>query len=156
MDDWLDPNVLDAVGGDLAATYRLFSYYRAFIPTRTACTNCGGVDADGEPYDITCQYCDGGYVITWVVQEVRGRIADVALVTQIFVSVTPGITVGDKVLVLPEHDAAVLQEVLDNNEAYLEVEGSNWRPLSVQPSLISEQQEWVAHLVKHSPEVLYG
>lgn len=156
MSELLSPNTRDLVQGNQYDTYAIFSYFRAFLPARATCDHCGGVNTYGEPLDITCQYCDGGYTIAWMIQELRGRVSDIALVTQIFVSITPGIEVGDKLLVVSEYDAPVLQAVQANNQAYLEIDDEYWRPRSVQPSQFGQLGEWVAALKKVIPEVLYG
>lgn len=151
--DFLPGGVRSIIEGDLDQSYALFERMQTYIPTRTVCTHCGGVDANGEPLDITCAFCDDGYTRTWVVQELEGRIADIALVTQIFVSITPGIKVGDKLLIVNEADADVLKAVRDDDEAYIAADGDYWRPESVQPSQMGRLPEFVAHLVKHTPEV---
>lgn len=156
MSDLLSPNIRALVKGDQFATYAIFSYVRAFLPARAICDHCGGVNTYGEPYDITCQYCDGGYTIAWIIQELRGRVSDIALVTQLFVSITPGIEVGDKLLIVSEHDTPVLQEVQANDQAYLEIDGKYWRPRSVQPSQFGQLGEWLATLRKVTPEVTYA
>ena len=155
MSDLLAPNVRNMVMGDQFATYAIFSYFQAFSPVRAACDHCGGVNAYGEPFDITCQYCDGGYTIAWMIQELRGRISDIALVTQLFVSITPGIEVGDKLLIVSEHDAPVLQAVQANERAYLKIDNRHWRPRSVQASQFGQLGEWVAALRKVTPEITY-
>lgn len=153
--DFLSGGVRSIIEGDLDQSYSLFGLMQTYIPTRTACTQPGcGIDAAGEPLDVTCAVCDGlGYTLTWVVQELDGRVADIALVTQIFVSITPGIKVGDKLLIVNEADAAVLQAVRDDDWAYIVTDGDYWRPESVQPSQMGRLPEYVAHLVKHTPEV---
>lgn len=156
MSDLLGPNIRDLVKADQFATYAIFNYFRAFVPARAVCDHCGGVNTYGEPFDITCQYCDGGYTIAWVTQELRGRVSDIALVTQLFVSITPGIEVGDKLLIVSEHDAPLLQQVQANDQAYLEIDDNYWRPRSVQPSQFGQLGEWVATLRKVTPEVIYG
>lgn len=156
MSEWLPAEVKAQLRADLAQSYGLFALCTAYIPTFTECEECGGVDDDGEPFDITCEYCDRGYVVAWSVYELQGRISDIAHVTQIFVSITPGIEVGDKLLTVMESDAPTLALVQDVNEAYLEVDGLYWRPKAVQPSQFGKQWEYMAHLVKCTPEVLYA
>jgi len=153
---YLSGDVLSIIEEDFAGTYELFDRTITYIPTRTVCTHCGGVDSIGEPIDTTCQYCDDGYTWAWTIQELDARVEDIALVSQIFVSITPGIQVGDKLLVMSEADSDLVKAVLDNVDAYLEAGGSRWRPKSVQPSQVGRSKEWVAHLIKFSPEVAYG
>lgn len=150
---FLPGEVRTLIEGDLAQTYALFDRVQTYIPTRTACTVCGGVDSSGQPVDITCASCVGGYTRTWVVQELDCRIADIALVSQIFASITPGVQVGDKMLAVDESDADVLQAVWNDDEAYIGASGEYWRPMSVQPSQMGLHPEWIAHLVKHTPAV---
>jgi len=150
--DFLSGGVRNIIEGDLAQSYALFERVRTYIPTKTPCIVCGGVDAAGEPLDITCAVCTMGYTRTWIVQELDCRIADIALVTQIFVSITPGIKVGDKILMANESDVDVLKAVRDDDDAYIEADSDYWRPMSVQPSQLGRHPEWVVHLVKHTPE----
>jgi hypothetical protein len=137
----------------LAQSYGLFDHVQTYMPTRTACVACGGVDSSGQPIDITCAVCEKGYTRTWVVQELACRLADVALVTQIFVSITPGVKVGDKILTIDESDANTLIAVRDEDEAYIGADSDYWRPMSVQPARMGRHPEWVVHLVKHTPIV---
>lgn len=151
--EFLPGEVRTLIEADLAQTYALFDRVQTFLPTRTACVICGGVDSSGEPFDITCAFCTRGYTRTWVVQELDCRVADVALVTQIFVSITPGVKVGDKILTIDEGDVDVLKAVRDEDEAYIAADDDYWRPMSVQPSQLGRHPEWICHLVKHTPEV---
>lgn len=150
--DFLPGEVRGIIEADLAQSYALFERVVTNIPTETACTHCGGVDDAGEPIDVTCAFCDYGYTLVWTVQELDGRVADIALVTQLFVSITPGIKVGDKLLIIDEADADVLRAVRDNDKAYIEADGDYWQPRSVQPSQLGRHPEYVVHLVKHTPE----
>lgn len=153
MIDFLPGEIRTVVEADLAASYGLFDRVRTYIPTKTACTACGGVDVRGEPIDNTCATCTHGYTWAWTVQELDARIADIALATHLFVSVTPGVQVGDKMLFVDEEDAAVLQAVFNDEDAYVWASSATWRPNSVQPSQLGRHPEWVAHLRKHTPEV---
>lgn len=154
MTEWLSHELRDQIADDFGSSYEMFDHFRVYLPSQTECTTCGGVDAEGEPYDITCADCEHGYTWTWVIQEVRGRVADVALVTQLFVSITPGIQLGDKLLLVPECDAPTLQAIEANQQAYVFTDSAYWRPRSVRASQIGNSSEWVVHLVKFSPEVV--
>lgn len=150
---FLPGDVRTAIETDLAMAYGLFERVRTYIPTKTVCTQPGcGVDAQGEPLDVSCTVCTLGYVIAWTIQELDARIADVALVTQLFVSITPGVKVGDKMLTVSEADSAVLLAVRDDDEAYIEADSDYWRPMSVQLSQVGRHPEYIAHLVRHTPE----
>ena len=152
--EFLPGEVRTLIESDLAQSYALFDRIQTYFPTRTECTVCGGVDSSGQPVDVTCASCVAGYTRTWVVQELDCRIADVVLAHQIFVSITPGVKVGDKMLTVADGgDADVLKAVRDEYEAYIGADGDYWRPMSVQPSQLGRYPEWVAHLVKHSPKV---
>ena len=150
--EYLPGEVRAAIEDDLALSYGMFDVVQTYMPSKTPCSVCGGVDSSGEPIDVTCAFCTFGYVLTWVVQEVAARVADVAMVTQLFVSITPGVKVGDKMLTVDYADAALLLAIRDDAEAYIGASNDYWRPMSVQPSQMGRHEEWVAHLVKHTPE----
>lgn len=153
MSEWLSQEVLDQIAQNFESSYAMFDHYRVCLPSQTECVTCGGVDAEGEPYDITCADCEHGYTWTWVIQEVRGRVADVAHIGQLFVSITPGLQLGDKLLMVPEYDSGTLRAAEANQQAYVQADGEYWRPRSVRASKIGNTGEWVVHLVKFSPEV---
>lgn len=154
--DFFPGEVRQEVEEDFAATYDLFDRLRAYLPTKTACVVCGGVDSHGQPIDPTCATCSNGYTWTWVIQEFQCRVADVTLVTQFFFTITPGIEIGDKLLFFSEYDQPLLTQVLENDSAYIQDAAATWQPRSVQFAQVGRHPEWIAHLRKHSPEVTYG
>jgi len=99
----------------------------AYIPSRTPCSQCGGVDGfTGGPKDINCASCNGtGYETTWKRTALRCRIywLDPASVEMYRGVVSTGL-IGDVVISGRVEDERVYEKVRSTDGAYILIDGS--------------------------------
>ena len=109
-----------------------------YLPTEADCTYAGcGWDAFSQSGKlIGCPQCGGkGKTFAWSVSTVRARVVwgSTGLV---YMSPTPGVVMGDCYLAFYLGDEWLVDEVLFEQRAYIEVDGRKVRPTSTSPSVI--------------------
>jgi hypothetical protein len=77
------------------------------------------------------------------------RNVDQALKT--FGAAPPGAEVGDTYLTISRRDRPVLDQVKQNDAAYLVVDGDRFRPTSVSAAGVGQVEEWVVMLQRFTP-----
>ncbi len=124
----------------------------ARYPTETDCTapGCGFDDFTASAKKMDCAVCHGtGNVATWQTWLFRARVVWPGATQFSFFAPTPGVELGDVLLVIAMADVPLMERVLNAERAYLTVDGKTVRPTALQKidaPQIGEEYQVVCHL----------
>ncbi len=124
----------------------------ARYPTETDCTapGCGFDEFTASAKRMDCPVCKGtGKVATWQTWMFRARVIWPGATQFSFFAPTPGVEVGDVLLVIATADVPLMERILNTEHAYLAVDGKTVRPTTIQKMdapQIGEEYQIVCHL----------
>jgi hypothetical protein len=106
--------------------------------TETNCTatGCGFDEFSQSGIKADCLTCEGvGKIITWKKQNLRARVYWANAKLNYFAP-TPGVEIGDCVLTVTKHDLPVIQEAMQNERSYIEVDDFKVKPTKVSSNVL--------------------
>lgn len=143
-----------AVADALAGTRKGGRTIAILIPTLTECTEdgCGFDENHDSAIDPSCSSCDGlGRTATWAVSNILANIRFVDNALKSFGTVPPGAEVGDFVISYSIRDKAMVEQCLNEKDAYISLEGKRHRPVSINSAGIGQIEEYVSVVKAFSP-----
>lgn len=141
LDFWSQRN---AQSFDLLAANDKPNRIVVMVPTKTECTATGcGLDRQTlSAKRADCLVCGGaGYTIVWVANSVVGRLQWANVVTLNYQFPSSGIEMGDCVITVDNANYTVLQQVFEDEDAYIIADGKTVRPKSDQTQVIGNIME---------------
>lgn len=124
----------------------------ARIPTETNCpaSDCGWDEHNQSAKKVDCLICGGeGKLTTWVNYNVLARVLWTGMLRYVYQQPTTGVELGDCILTVSREWLPLIEQVFNNERAYIGVDDKNVRPKTLQSNTlpgIIEEYEFVCYV----------
>ena len=125
-----------------------------YIPSETECTEpgCGHDAVTNSKKKTDCLECDArGYVTTWTIRHLMGRVIQPEPLEFDFRNEFAAIETADLVIYIEKHDEDTVKRVRQDERAYFEIDGFQYRPTTITPIGVAGYHELRVDCSKYEP-----